>query len=78
MQGIKRKNSMPCHSFFELSMTKKVFASGFCVSGMLLVVVSLACVSSETHNLHTFFVVLRTQTGVIVSGVPCRDRGNCD
>ena len=53
----------PCHSFFELSITKKVFASGFCVSGMLIVVVSLACVSSKTHNLHTFFVVLRTQKG---------------
>ena len=50
----------PCHSFLELSMTKKVFASGFCVSGMLLVVVSLACVISESYNLHAFFVVLRT------------------
>ena len=53
----------PCHSFFELSITKKVFASEFCVSGMLIVVVSLACVSSKTHNLHSFFVVLRTQKG---------------
>ena len=66
----------PCHSFFELSMTKKVFGSGFCVSGMLLVVVSLACVSSETDNLHAFFVVLKK--GFIVPGIPCRDCGNWD
>ena len=42
------------------------------------VLLSLACVNSETHNLPRVFVVFRTQKGVIVTGVPCVDLGNWD
>ena len=44
----------PCHSFLELSMTKKVFAK-WILCFWHVVVVSLACVISESYNLHTFF-----------------------
>ena len=37
-------------------------------------VISLACVNNETNNLQ----LVRTQMGVIVLGVPGRDRGNSD
>ena len=46
---------------------------------IFLIIISLACVSSETNNnlQRVFqFVVFRAQEGVIMPGVQCGDRGN--